>query len=420
MERDFEDIQKRLQAADAKSYDLDEALLEKAPTAPKKRIPNPRASRFGLTAVAGIGAIGVLTTGVANSPDQPLITLANDQRASDASMESSIASDSLPAWINPYQYKAGPELSDSTGAGDVYELVIKGNPRDRLQEFAAIFGESGNVELEEWSTDYFPSYRLETDSAYLSLYWHGSGMINYSSKRNWLSEECYLMEDDLSENELSPREECKPLPTVPMPAADTLAAEAFELISSAGYQGQLRDIQVERYEWGASAFASTFVNGEQTAIEWYVGWDQTGQVANVSGHLAEPVLRGSYPTISPRSAVERIAEGYWFGAAPRGFYDYSILETDASALDGSVTSDSEGTVDAEDELTVMPVEPDWDLEVMELTVNSHREAMLLIEDSQGQGWLVPGYLLETDRDWFEAVVSLEEGVIQPPEPIRAQ
>ncbi len=228
------------------------------------------------------------------------------------------------------------------------------------------------------------------------------------------------MEDDLLENEVSPREECKPLPTVPMPAAETLAAEAFELISSAGYQGQLKDIQVERYEWGASAFASTFVNGEQTAIEWYVGWDQTGQVANVSGHLAEPVLRGSYPTISPRSAVERIAEGYWFGAAPRGFYDYSILETDASALDGSVTSDSEGTVDAEDELTVMPVEPDWDLEVMELTVNSHREATLLIEDSQGQGWLVPGYLLETDRDWFEAVVALEEGVIQPPEPIRAQ
>jgi len=420
MEKDFEDIQKRLRAADANSYDLDEALLEEAPTAPKKRMPNPRAGRFGLTAVAGIGAIGVLTTGVANSPDQPLITLANDQRASDASMESSIASDSLPAWINPYQYKAGPELSDSTGAGDVYELVIKGNPRDRLQEFAAIFGESGNVELEEWSTDYFPSYRLETDSAYLSLYWHGSGMINYSSKRNWLSEECYLMEDDLSENELSPREECKPLPTVPMPASETLAAEAFELISSAGYQGQLRDIQVERYEWGASAFASTFVNDEQTAIEWYVGWDQTGQIANVSGHLAQPVLRGSYQTISPRSAVERIAEGYWFGAAPRGFYDYAILETDASVFDESMTSDSEGTVDTEDELSIMPVEPDWDLEVIELTVNSHREATLLIEDSQGQGWLVPGYLLETDRDWFEAVVALEEGVIQPPEPIRAQ
>lgn len=420
MEKDFEDIQKRLRAADANGYDLDEALLEKAPTAPKKRIPNPRAGRFGLTAVAGIASIGLLTTGVANNPDQPLITLANDQHSAGESMESSIASDSLPAWINPYEYKAGPELSDSIGAGDVYELVIEGNPRDRLQEFAAIFGESGSVELEEWSTDYFPSYRLETDSAYLSLYWHGSGMINYSSKRNWLSEECYLMEDDLLENEVSSRGECQPLPTVPMPAAETLAAEAFELISSAGYQGQLKDIQVERYEWGASAFASTFVNAEQTAIEWYVGWDQTGQVANVSGHLAQPVLRGSYPTISPRSAVERIAEGYWFGAAPRSFYDYAILETDASVLDESMTSNSEGTVDAEDSLSVMPVEPDWDLEVVELRVNSHREAMLLIEDSQGQGWLVPGYLLETDRDWFEAVVSLEEGVIQPPEPIRAQ
>ncbi len=118
--------------------------------------------------------------------------------------------------------------------------------------------------------------------------------------------------------------------------------------------------------------------------------------------------------------MERIAEGYWFGAAPRGSYDYAILETDASVLDESMTSNSEGTVDTEDELSVMPVEPDWDLEVRELTVNSHREATLLIEDSQGQGWLVPGYLLETDRGWFEAVVALEKGVIQTPEPIRAQ
>lgn len=419
MEKDFEEINRRLRAADAQNYELDDSVLESAPNSSKKRLPNPRAGRFGVAALAGIATIGLLTTGV-QTTNQPLITLASPGSSVDMAMESSMAADSLPAVINPYEYKAGPELSNSTGAGDVYELVIEGNPRDRLQEFAAIFGESGAVDFEEWSTEYFPSYRLETDTAYLSLYWHGSGMINFSSKRNWLSEECYLTEDDLLENEISRRENCQPLPTVPMPESEILAAEAFELISSAGYRGQLNDIQVERYEWGASAYASTFVNGEQTAIEWYVGWDQTGQIANVSGHLAEPQLRGSYPTISPISAVERISDGYWFGAASRSFYDYSYIEIDPLDQQDEIATDSGLAVEPEDELGTMPSEPDWGLEVMELTVESQRQATLLIEDSQGTGWLVPGYLLQTDQGWFEAVVALEEGVIQPPEPIRAQ
>jgi hypothetical protein len=32
-------------------------------------------------------------------------------------------------------------------------------------------------------------------------------------------------------------------------------------------------------------------------------------------------------------------------------------------------------------------------------------------------WLVPGYLLFNDQGWFDSIVSLEEGVIQLPEPV---
>ncbi|HEY7796968.1 MAG TPA: hypothetical protein VIB61_04270, partial [Microbacteriaceae bacterium] len=292
-------------------------------------------------------------------------------------------------------------------------------PSQRLKDFAEIFEQQGNVELEQWSTEFFPSYKLETDEAYFSLYWHGSGMINYSSKRNWLPEECYLTDDELvdPENRTESRAGCEPLPTVEMPSEQVLASEAFELISLAGYQGQMEDIEVERYEWGASAFATTSVDGIQTAIEWYISWDQTGQISNVSGHLAKAVNVGVFNTISPSEAVSRISEGYWFGAAPRSFYEYSIQESSISQPVEPPLSDNEQAVEApvsEEDIEMIPVEPlpePGEVEIIELTVESSTSATLLIEDSEGTGWLVPGYLLETDQGWFESIVALEEGVV---------
>ena len=289
--------------------------------------------------------------------------------------------------------------------------MIEGNPSQRLREFAEIFGQEGSVELEQWSTEYFPSYKLETDEAYFSLYWHGSAIINYSSKRNWLSEDCYLTDEELvdPEMEVVRGSGCEPLPTVPMPTADVLAQEAYETISKAGFDGNLSDIVVERYEWGASAFASTSVDGVETAIEWYVSWDQTAQLSNISGHLAKPQRIGEFDTISPVDAVSRIADGYWFGAAPRSFYEYTFAEAALEAPEDDEFLD--------EEMETLPVEPfpePGEIESIELIVEDATEATLLIQDSEGKGWLVPGYLLRTDQGWFEPVVSLQTGVIEPP------
>ena len=43
--------------------------------------------------------------------------------------------------------------------------------------------------------------------------------------------------------------------------------------------------------------------------------------------------------------------------------------------------------------------------------------MLSVWDSLGNYWLVPGYLLFNDQSWFDSVISLEEGVIELPEPM---
>lgn len=430
MSNEFEELQKKLRKADAKAPELDESLLLAATRLPKRNIPNPQAGRFALTAIAGLAAVSVFAVSLPGT-QQPVIRLASESSGSQMAQESSIAADSaiedsLPGWFSAYQYIASPTLSDVPGEGVVYQLVLDGTPAQRLSEFAEIFGEQGNVELEEWSTQYFPSYKLETDDAYFSLYWHGSGIINYSSKRNWLDEECYLTDEDLIDEEAGVRRsaECEPLPTVEMPSEAALSAEAYETISQAGFNGSETDITIERYQWGASGFASTYVDGSETAIEWYISWDQTGQISNVSGHLARVVNMGVMNTISPKEAVGRIEMGYWFGAAPRSSYYYSL--SDNSVSSEPVESDSyEGPIEdiagqpavEEPELEILPVEPmptEGEPETIQLIVEDYTNSILLIEDSQGNGWLVPGYLLETDQGWFEPIVALEEDAVELP------
>lgn len=423
MSNEFKEVEKRLKRADAYSPELSPEILEAA-TKTSKRIPSDRnASRFALTGIVGIAAVTLFATSIPSQ--QPLLKLTAESSANQISQESSIAedslaSDSLPIWLDQFEYSPAESLSDQTGEGVVYELVLDDTPSNRLVEFAQLFNQQGTVELEQWSTEYFPSYKLETEEAYFSLYWHGSGLINYSSKRNWLAEECYLTDEELEgiETQSAPRNGCQPLPTVEMPSEQELAQEAFEIISGAGYSGGLEDIQIQRYQWGAEAFAATSVNGTKTAIEWYLSWDQTGQVSNVSGHMARAVDVGVFSTVSPKEAVSRIDQGYWFGAPAREFYADSNQQSAGSAAESDISSSSAMQAPEEidknsDEVEMLPVEPlpGPAEEPTEVLIESSQTATLLIEDSQGTGWLVPGHLLQTNQGWFESIIALEDGVV---------
>ena len=53
-------------------------------------------------------------------------------------------------------------------------------------------------------------------------------------------------------------------------------------------------------------------------------------------------------------------------------------------------------------------------EVVEVTVDNATPTLLLLWDVDGNAWLVPGYAMQTDEGWWNAVVSLlEPAVIEP-------
>jgi hypothetical protein len=56
-------------------------------------------------------------------------------------------------------------------------------------------------------------------------------------------------------------------------------------------------------------------------------------------------------------------------------------------------------------------------ETVIVTVDEAHATLLLLWDSEGNAWLVPGYAMPHPDGWFSTVVSLIEGVITLPEPI---
>jgi len=160
--------------------------------------------------------------------------------------------------------------------------------------------------------------------------------------------------------------------------------------------------------------------------------------------------------VSATAAVDRLSDWRWFGAAgpdyQGGMY---ILADDAVAAqeaeadpDAPVSSDpgSEGTdgegsqgepapeeppapdgsgeepgVEPEPDPGVEPgpglePEPVPEPEVVVVEITEAQSTLLLMWDSEGNAWLVPGFAMQHPDGWWNSVVSLVEGVIQLPEP----
>lgn len=64
-----------------------------------------------------------------------------------------------------------------------------------------------------------------------------------------------------------------------------------------------------------------------------------------------------------------------------------------------------------------PIEPMPEPEVVKVTIEKAEATLLLMWDSEGNAWLVPGFAMEQPEGMWGTVVSLEEGVIELPEPI---
>ena len=212
-----------------------------------------------------------------------------------------------------------------------------------------------------------------------------------------------------------------------------------------------RDIRVIADEWQTTATANLTVDGIATAIEYAVAWSPTGEIVWATGHSIEVIERGEFDTVSPAAALERLSDWRWFGAAGPDYQGgmqilaaESGLARDAGAgvgsPDDSVSSpvrepgesepaetepaeptdpDGAGEPGSEPEPTIEPEpmpEPIIEPETVTVTVDSAEATLLLMWDSEGNAWLVPGYAMQHPDGWFNTIVSLIEGIIELPAP----
>jgi hypothetical protein len=447
----------RLRQADPASAvpPLNEGVVARAPLAAKAKLG--LGYRAWRAAIAGGGVVTASVAIVAltlSMQQQPLIRLGSTN-ATGAFSDSvqGAAERSTGLWWNPvsYEYVAGPDLSSDRGRGEVYQLELVGDPRDRLAELASRFEVTGEINRDEWSTAENPSFSINADNSYLSIYWGGTGSWSFSS---W---------DDYSGCEIDPGTSAEPgdgaageaqtdeeasapdsgegrsvcdwsLEATPelIPSRTEITRQAISIFGATGLETSAASLRIYRDEWGASASAALTVDGQATAIEWYVGWNSRGELSYASGHSIQAISRGQFTTISPLEAVSRLGDWRWSGSVASELYErfYSqpglergaAIESDAGI--GFESNEGSGQTEPapadkpteDSDVTIMPVYPEGELRVVTLTINSATPARVTIYDLNGTAWLVPGYLMFNSEGFFDVVIALQDGVIELPEP----
>ena len=340
--------------------------------------------------------LGTLVQVVFPPAPRTLIVLADSGAASAESFgDISLAVD--------YNYVPGPGLSGAEGSGRVYELSLQGNPLDLLTELGGVYGVEGVSGPSQYFDEQWPGYVLgpeDWSGPTLNLTWSGTGPWYYSNPAAYQEPTC---------REIIPEEgskdpggfECEnPEPSGPLPGVEEARAMAVELLQKSGLDVEESDLTVlANDDWGVGLSAIQKLDGVDTALEWSVFFAPGPTLASVSGHAALPISRGEFTTVSPLAAVDRLASGQWWGSpAPLYHSGFDSVFADGLPMDE-------------------PYYPEPG-EVITLTVESSEEAPLLVWDASGTAWLVPGYIMRHGSEpWnASAVISLEDGVIQLPEP----
>lgn len=415
MNEKYEPQEKRLQAADpaVSASSMGEELLTSAGSRhATTRLPRKIKGASLIAAGTGVAALALaLNLSLAGINSEPLITLGDNANTGNesGSLASGMAPNSLGGdvatsdklmIIQNYNYLAGSDLSNATGSGNIYKVSRVGEPKAVLQSLADYFGVSGTPTQDEYSTPEFPSYSISGETFYLNINGSGTGSWSYGSWNNSAWEECAYPSDDTRSSTDEAVDSTLPLCVDPVPTPELipsksqLQAEAYELFAATGFNGSLSDVVVYKDEWGAWATASYLVDGQPVAIDWSAGWGSDGNLSWAGGHsVAIEKVDGSFGTISPSAAVERLNDGGWWGGLPYSFYAANSL-TGGSGV-SYPTNYEEG-------------------ETIDVTVSSAESVLLTVYDASGNAWLVPGYVMNHDLGWFDAVIAVEDGVIELP------
>ncbi len=441
-------------------------------------INHGRATRAASVSMAAVAAVAVGSLVIANpfAPRDPLFTAAEGGSPSSGVSATSFAEDArIAMWVN-YEYLAGDGLSTDAGRGSVYQLQRVGTPEQVLRDAAAEFGLAGDPVESAYFDPAYPTYVIGAEDGTapsLTVTWTGTGSWWYSNPAAYPPPVCERVVGQDENGESFEYDDCVQPEISPSLAPSGAEAQALaaEVFASTGLEVDTDDIRIVADEWQTMAAASLTVDGVATAIEYAMAWAPTGEIAWATGHAIDVVERGEFDTVSPVAAVERLSDWRWFGAAGPDYQGgmnilaaESGLARDAQAFVGSPDSTVSSPVDepsvtepgttepgttepgepaptepaepadpgtepvepidpgtGEEPLPVdPPIEPMPEPETVTVTVDEAEATLLLMWDSEGNAWLVPGYAMPHPDGWFNTIVSLIEGVIELPAPFEGE
>ena len=447
-----DELDARLRKADpankAKTEPLSAEILA---AASRSKLRLGLTQRFELLSAKARGfALGGLVSGTAamlavaivvNPIQTPLIQLAASYQGpsgvSWASMSEASDDKMMSMPFFSYNYVAGPNLSNEGGSGQIYKLVRTGTPESILQKIARLFEVQGSVkkfpDFSEANPGYFfgesnDPWGVDNQNPIVSVWWSGTASWYYSNPSDSsVSSDCRSLD-----SEGFCEEWVEPVPTPELlPSKAEAIAKALEVFNASGLAATESDLRVDMSEWGVSVTAAMVVDNQPTSIEWYIGWGSDGEISYAQGHSVVAQAVGTYNTISPVQAMDRLDQWIWYGSPPSYLYEkYPAIYSDMSVrneplVDPEVSETEETTEPSEPspsetataepeptETEPAPVEP----QVVTLTIVRAESALLGIWDAAGDVWLVPGWIMFNDEGWWSTVISLIEGIIALPDP----
>lgn len=329
-------------------------------------ITRPRSSRtprlvFASTSLAAALVVGLVMVGVFG---KPAITQVNGPLFSMAKVDSMSAYGSAMT-SDQNEFIAGPNLTDSSGTGHVYELRRTGDPISTLEKLAGVFGLQGEIAKSESGqgvNEYLFSNEKALGQPTIRVQWQGTGTWNVDffepgrlgERRDFLSDE-------------------------------KLRLNAKEVFSKTGLNVNVSDLEIYK-DRGRRVIGYLELNGQKTALQWEIDWDERGNLKSVRGHSIEVIDRGNFETISQQAAVKRIQDNRYRGTvrnpgAGRN-WEAILKNTDNSKL---------------------------------ITIDDAVNTLMLVWDLSGNAWLTPGYVFQNDQTAFwPIVISLKDGIIKLP------
>ena len=353
-------------------------------------------------------------------PRTPLISLGEGGTSARTGLEQS--ADAKMMMPNPftYNYVAGSGLDDSTGLGHVFQLQLIGEPEQILKNVAKVMGLTGQVTEPEYPTKEYPALSIgaqDGTAPSANIYFSGTGNWWYNNPAAYPTPDCgeWAIAEDGSKYCQSYKEQ-EPTPEL-MPSDSELLKLAQQIFKATGLEVAEKDIQISSNEWGASAYASLKIDNQDSPIEWSINWGTNGQIGSVSGHSVKAIDRGVFSTISAKAAVSRMSDWRYSGQLAQSVWaKYQPVGGGRVIAYDDIAVEPESPTDPAVEPSGEPV-PEPSPSEITVTINKSAFAQVMIWDKKGNAWIVPGYILIGEEGWITPVFSLEDGIVELPEPV---